>query len=247
MCGSNVQNISSVVEVNKYIYTRGCIEATSEFIERHMNFVAGACLGSAFIQLLAIFLARSLQSQIMAQRARWMWSSLPLLLLLQLATFTRISMFIIIISFSYFFLNLAQRRHYLHRLMPPSQYFLPLDKSTHLHLESFLSIVWSLFSTNSHALLLLLLLLWLAFWLPFCLLHILVTSLSLPLFIHLPCLPLSMTHKFQSTRFVSADTRFDQYSSLRRAASLLLHHTREKTLWKLLHCQDSSEAESPPS
>jgi hypothetical protein len=37
-----------------------------------MNLVAGVCLGSALIQLLAMFLARSLQGQIMAQRARWM-------------------------------------------------------------------------------------------------------------------------------------------------------------------------------
>lgn len=72
MCGYNVQNISSVVEVNKYIYTRGCIEAITEFIERNMNLVAGVCLGSALVQLLAMFLARSLQGQIMAQRARWM-------------------------------------------------------------------------------------------------------------------------------------------------------------------------------
>ena len=72
MCGNNVQNTSSVVEVGNFIYTRGCIEATSEFIERHMNMVAGSCLAAALIQLLAIFVARSLQSQIMAQRARWM-------------------------------------------------------------------------------------------------------------------------------------------------------------------------------
>jgi len=72
MCGYNVQNISSVVEVNKYIYTRGCVEALTEFIERNMNIVAGVCLGSALVQLLAMFLARSLQGQIMAQRARWM-------------------------------------------------------------------------------------------------------------------------------------------------------------------------------
>lgn len=51
MCGYNVQNISSVVEVNKYIYTRGCIEAVTEFIERNMNIVAGVCLGSALVQV----------------------------------------------------------------------------------------------------------------------------------------------------------------------------------------------------
>ncbi|RWS25500.1 tetraspanin-5-like protein [Leptotrombidium deliense] len=72
MCGYNVQNISSVVEVNKYIYTRGCIEAFTEVFERNLNLVAMVCLGSAVVQLLAMFLARALQGQIMAQRARWM-------------------------------------------------------------------------------------------------------------------------------------------------------------------------------
>ena len=72
MCGYNVQNISSVVEVNKYIYTRGCVEAITESFERNMNIVAGFCLGSAVIQLLAMFLARSLQGQIQAQRQRWL-------------------------------------------------------------------------------------------------------------------------------------------------------------------------------
>jgi len=72
MCGYKVQNISSVVEVNKSIYTRGCVEAMTEIFERNMNIVAGVCLGSAIIQLLAMFLARSLQGQIMAQRSRWM-------------------------------------------------------------------------------------------------------------------------------------------------------------------------------
>lgn len=51
MCGYNVQNISSVVEVNKSIYTRGCVEAVTEIIERNMNIVAGVCLGSAIIQV----------------------------------------------------------------------------------------------------------------------------------------------------------------------------------------------------
>ena len=51
MCGYNVQNISSVVEVNKYIYTRGCIEAITEIIEKNMNLVAGVCLGSALTQV----------------------------------------------------------------------------------------------------------------------------------------------------------------------------------------------------
>ena len=53
MCGYNVQNISSVVEVNKSIYTRGCVEAMTEIFERNMNIVAGVCLGSAIIQVSA--------------------------------------------------------------------------------------------------------------------------------------------------------------------------------------------------
>lgn len=60
MCGYNVQNISSVVEVNKSIYTRGCIEAMTEIFERNMNVVAGVCLGSAIIQVNFIFLEKVL-------------------------------------------------------------------------------------------------------------------------------------------------------------------------------------------
>lgn len=72
MCGNSIQNISSVVEVNKFIYTRGCIEAFTEIFERNMNLAASLCLGAALIQLFAMFLARSLQGQIYSQRARWM-------------------------------------------------------------------------------------------------------------------------------------------------------------------------------
>ncbi|OTF72467.1 hypothetical protein BLA29_004155 [Euroglyphus maynei] len=72
MCGYNMQNLSSVVEINKYVYTRGCVEAISELVDHNMNLVAIICLGSALAQLFAMFLARSLQGQIFAQRARWM-------------------------------------------------------------------------------------------------------------------------------------------------------------------------------
>lgn len=72
MCGNSIQNISSVVEVNKFIYDRGCIEAFTEIFERNMNLAACLCLSCALIQLLAMFLARSLQGQIYSQRARWM-------------------------------------------------------------------------------------------------------------------------------------------------------------------------------
>ena len=51
MCGYNMQNLSSVVEVNKYVFTRGCLEAISELVERNMNLVAGICLGSALAQV----------------------------------------------------------------------------------------------------------------------------------------------------------------------------------------------------
>lgn len=72
MCGNSIQNISSVVELNKFIYTRGCIEAFTEIFDRNMNIAAMACLSCAVIQLLAMYLARSLQAQIYTQRARWM-------------------------------------------------------------------------------------------------------------------------------------------------------------------------------
>lgn len=51
MCGYSVQNISSVVQVNKFIYTRGCIEAITEFFERNMNLVAAICMIAAVIQV----------------------------------------------------------------------------------------------------------------------------------------------------------------------------------------------------
>lgn len=72
MCGNSIQNISSVVEVNNFIYTRGCIEAFTEIFERNMNLAASLCLACALIQLFAMFLARSLQGQIYSQRSRWM-------------------------------------------------------------------------------------------------------------------------------------------------------------------------------
>ncbi|XP_027193832.1 tetraspanin-33-like [Dermatophagoides pteronyssinus] len=70
-CGFNMQNISSVVEVNKDIFTRGCIEAITEKIAPHIPILAYVCIGIAIIQLLLMFLARSLQGQISAQLSRW--------------------------------------------------------------------------------------------------------------------------------------------------------------------------------
>lgn len=51
MCGYSFQNISSVVQVNRFIYTRGCIEAVTELFEKNMNYVAGVCLASAVVQV----------------------------------------------------------------------------------------------------------------------------------------------------------------------------------------------------
>ncbi|KAH9405051.1 Synaptobrevin [Tyrophagus putrescentiae] len=70
-CGFNMQNISSVVEVNKDIYTRGCIEAITETLEPNMNMVSIGCFVFAIVQLFAMFLARSLQGQIKSQLSRW--------------------------------------------------------------------------------------------------------------------------------------------------------------------------------
>ncbi|UXI20012.1 glycogenin-1-like [Sarcoptes scabiei] len=49
-CGFNMQNISSVVEVNKDIYTRGCIEAITETIAPHISVLAYVCIAVAIIQ-----------------------------------------------------------------------------------------------------------------------------------------------------------------------------------------------------
>ena len=46
-----MQNISSVVEVNKDIYTRGCIEAITETLEPNMNLVSAVFFAFAIIQV----------------------------------------------------------------------------------------------------------------------------------------------------------------------------------------------------
>lgn len=46
-----MQNISSVVEVNKDIYTRGCIEAITETLEPNMNFVSIVVFSFAIVQV----------------------------------------------------------------------------------------------------------------------------------------------------------------------------------------------------
>lgn len=49
-----MQNISSVVEVNKDIYTRGCIEAITETLEPNMNMVSIGCFVFAIVQVKTI-------------------------------------------------------------------------------------------------------------------------------------------------------------------------------------------------
>lgn len=49
-----MQNISSVVEVNKDIYTRGCIEAITETLEPNMNIVSAVCFTFAIVQVFHI-------------------------------------------------------------------------------------------------------------------------------------------------------------------------------------------------
>ena len=51
-----MQNISSVVEVNKDIFTRGCIEAITEKIAPHIPILAYVCIGIAIIQVSNIIL-----------------------------------------------------------------------------------------------------------------------------------------------------------------------------------------------
>lgn len=46
-----MQNKVSVVEVNKDIYTRGCIEAITETLEPNMNLVSAVCFTFAIIQV----------------------------------------------------------------------------------------------------------------------------------------------------------------------------------------------------
>lgn len=71
MCGYHMQNSSFVKDASDKIYTRGCIEAIQEYVQRNLNLVAGIFLTVSFVQLFAMYLCRTLLAQISMQRAQW--------------------------------------------------------------------------------------------------------------------------------------------------------------------------------
>ncbi|KAL3267968.1 hypothetical protein HHI36_007104 [Cryptolaemus montrouzieri] len=76
MCGYGVQNLS-VAEANKKVWTSGCIEIVRSWAERNLYTIGGIALGIALSQLLVIYLAKTLESQIELQKSRsdiYSWS-----------------------------------------------------------------------------------------------------------------------------------------------------------------------------
>lgn len=72
MCGFDVQE-KSLSEVRERIYTEGCLKSIRMWVESNLYWVGGIALGVAFVQLLVIWLARTLERQIENQRALWQY------------------------------------------------------------------------------------------------------------------------------------------------------------------------------
>ncbi|XP_023169427.1 tetraspanin-33 [Drosophila hydei] len=70
MCGYGVQE-HSVAAASKLIWTSGCIEVVRVWAERNLYTIAGIALGVALVQLLVIYLAKTLEGQIELQKSRW--------------------------------------------------------------------------------------------------------------------------------------------------------------------------------
>ncbi|KAH8240544.1 hypothetical protein KR038_008198 [Drosophila bunnanda] len=70
MCGHGVQE-TPVPEARKRIWTSGCIEIVRVWAERNLYVIAGIALGIALVQLLVIYLAKTLEGQIELQKLRW--------------------------------------------------------------------------------------------------------------------------------------------------------------------------------
>ncbi|XP_022909632.1 tetraspanin-5-like isoform X2 [Onthophagus taurus] len=70
MCGYKVQT-HPVAEASKKVWTSGCIETFRLWAERNLYTIAGIALGIALSQLFVIYLAKTLESQIEMQKARW--------------------------------------------------------------------------------------------------------------------------------------------------------------------------------
>lgn len=58
-------------EAEKTINIKGCIPSIQTYVRNNFKAVGGIGIGAAFAQLLIIYLARTLEGQITAQKARW--------------------------------------------------------------------------------------------------------------------------------------------------------------------------------
>merc|ERR1712029_416679 len=62
MCGFQVQD-QPLSYVTVKIYTKGCVDTIKGWVEQNLLTVGGVALGVAAVQLLVIWLARTLESQ----------------------------------------------------------------------------------------------------------------------------------------------------------------------------------------
>ncbi|XP_014661481.1 PREDICTED: tetraspanin-33-like [Priapulus caudatus] len=70
MCGYHIQD-KSFGEVHRRVYTTGCIDAIIDVVHDNMITIASVAIGIAVVQLIGLYLARSLTVQIEDQKARW--------------------------------------------------------------------------------------------------------------------------------------------------------------------------------
>jgi tetraspanin-33 len=70
MCGYGAQS-QSVAAAAKKIWTNGCIEIVRVWLERNLYTVAIVALGTALVQMVVIYLAKTLEGQIDLQKSRW--------------------------------------------------------------------------------------------------------------------------------------------------------------------------------
>ena len=60
-------------EVVGKIYTKGCVDTIKGWVEANLLTVGGVALGVAALQLLVIWLARTLETQIDDQKSLWQY------------------------------------------------------------------------------------------------------------------------------------------------------------------------------
>lgn len=72
MCGFQVQD-QALSDVVGKIYTKGCVDTIKGWVEQNLLTVGGVALGVAAVQLLVIWLARTLESQIDDQKSLWQY------------------------------------------------------------------------------------------------------------------------------------------------------------------------------